>query len=318
MPTERSRCFPGDNGKRNVLSGLITSMRPQQWVKNSFLFAGALFGRYAGAPVTVTDLGYVGLGFLAFCLLSGAVYLINDVLDRERDRLHPVKRARPIASGRVSPGAAVAWAAGCVVGAAALAWLVSYREPAAAARSLFWVAGLLYLAMNLGYSLGLKNIVILDLLLIGLGFVVRVVAGCLAIPVPVSPWLLVCTLLLALFLGLCKRRHEVILLGEGNGATRRVLPKYSPELLNQMIAETTAAVIVAYVLYAVQPHGGYPEGDARMLLTVPFVIYGIWRYQYLAYCRDLGGTPEAAFKDPSFVANGLLWVAVIVALTYWR
>lgn len=300
-----------------MFRGLITSMRPHQWVKNSFLFAGALFGRYAGSPVAWTDVAYVGLGFAAFCALSGSVYIINDVLDCEQDRLHPVKRHRPIASGEVPPGTAIAWAAACVAAAGTLSWLVSYREPLLPARELFWVAGLLYLGMNLGYSFGLKDVVLLDVLLIALGFVVRVMAGCLAIPVPVSPWLLVCTLLLALFLALCKRRHEVMLLGEGNGSTRPVLPKYSPELLNVMIAETSAAVIVAYVLYTMQPHGGYPAGDPRMMLTVPSVIYGIWRYQYLAYRRDVGGTPEAAFKDRGFVVNGLVWVAVVLALTYW-
>ena len=158
---------------------------------------------------------------------------------------------------------------------------------------------------------------ILDLLFIALGFVVRVVAGCVAIPVSISPWILICTLLLALFLGLCKRRHERILLGDGNGATRPVLPKYSPELLNQMIAETTAATIVAYMLYTFQPHGNAPT-DGRMMLTVPFVIYGVWRYQYLAYRKDLGGSPELAFRDPLFLANGLLWVGTVLALAFLR
>ena len=181
----------------------------------------------------------------------------------------------------------------------------------------FWIAPLLYLGLNAGYSLMVKDLVILDVLFIALMFVMRVVAGCLAIPVAISPWLLVCTLLLALFLGLCKRRHELVLLGNGNGATRRVLSHYSPELLNQMIAETTAAIIIAYMLYTFQPHGGAPA-DGRMMLTVPFVIYGIWRYQYLAYRKDVGGNPEMAFRDPLFVGNGVFWVVTVLALTYLR
>ena len=281
-----------------MISGILRSMRPQQWVKNSFLFAGALFGRYAGAPVTVLDLGYVFLAFACFCLLSGAVYLVNDVVDRERDREHPEKCRRPIACGEVSPAAALAATAGCIVAAAALAWVVSFRTPVSETRQYFWVTGGVYLALNAAYSLRVKDLVILDVLCIALGFVLRVVAGCIAIPVEISPWILVCTLLLALFLGLCKRRHELLLLGDGNGSTRKVLPHYTAEMLNQMIAETTAAIIVSYMLYTFQPHPGRAPEDHRMMLTVPFVLFGIWRYQYLAYRKELGGSPELAFKDP--------------------
>ena len=230
-----------------MISSILRSMRPNQWVKNSFLFAGALFGRYAGAPVGAADLLYVVLAFLCFCFLSGAVYLVNDVVDRERDREHPIKRNRPIASGRLPVSMALLATLLCVVVAGALAAAISLRSPADGGHRHFWITGLLYLGLNVGYSLVAKDLVILDLLFIALGFVVRVVAGCVAIPVSISPWILICTLLLALFLGLCKRRHERILLGDGNGATRPVLPKYSPELLNQMIAETTAATIVAYM-----------------------------------------------------------------------
>jgi 4-hydroxybenzoate polyprenyltransferase len=300
-----------------VISSILHSMRPHQWVKNSFLFAGALFGRYAGAPVGAADLFYVTLAFLCFCFLSGAVYLVNDVVDRERDREHPIKRNRPIASGRLPVPTALLAALLCVVVAGALAATISLRPPADGGHRYFWITSLLYLVLNVGYSLIAKDLVILDLLFIALGFVVRVVAGCVAIPVSISPWILICTLLLALFLGLCKRRHEMILLGEGNGATRPVLSHYSPELLNQMIAETAAATIVAYMLYTFQPHGNAPS-DGRMMLTVPFVIYGVWRYQYLAYRQDLGGSPELAFRDPLFLANGLLWVGTVLALAFLR
>ncbi|MDH7570527.1 MAG: UbiA family prenyltransferase, partial [Armatimonadota bacterium] len=235
-----------------------------------------------------------------------------------RDRLHPTKRLRPIAQGSVSPTAAL-WAAGvCVAASTFLAAVVSYREPYSTARAFFWVAAAAYLLLNLGYSLGLKDRVILDVLLIALGFVLRVVAGCLAIPVDISPWLLVCTLLLALLLGLCKRRHEMALLENGNHHTRRVLPHYTPELLNQMISETTAAVLVSYMLYTFQPHLGRPNTDPRMMLTIPFVIYGVWRYQYLAYRHDMGGSPERAFRDRLFLLNGAMWVALVLLLTYWH
>lgn len=301
-----------------MVSGLLRSMRPHQWVKNSFLFAGALFGYYAGASITGADLLYVSLAFVCFCLLSGAVYLINDVVDRKRDRQHPVKRTRPIASGEVPVMGALAAAGIAVVLAGALAWIVSFRTPDAAVRHYFWLTGVAYLGINAAYSCGLKDVVILDVLLIALGFVLRVVAGCVAIPVAISPWILICTLLLALFLALCKRRHELILLGNGCEQTRKVLPHYSAELLNQMIAETTAAIIVAYTLYTFQPHGSHGQAGAWMMLTVPFVIYGVWRYQYLVYQRDIGGSPERAFRDRLFLLNGLLWVITVLALAYAR
>lgn len=301
-----------------MIEGLLRSLRPQQWIKNSFLFAGAIFGRYAGAQVLPKHLVAVALAFCCFCLLSSAVYLFNDLLDREQDRAHPVKRSRPIASGQVPVPVAVLAIVVCLVGAGVLAWFVSFWPNASPVRQLFWVTALAYLGLNVCYSLLLKEIVLLDVLTIASGFVLRVVAGCVAVPVTISPWILVCTLLLALFMGLCKRRDELLLVGGDNVSTRLVLPHYSLELLNQMISQTTAAVIVAYMLYTFQPHGTHASSGFEMMLTVPFVIYGVWRYQYLSYRKEMGGSPEKAFSDVPFLVNLGLWVGVVIALAYSR
>lgn len=285
---------------------LLISLRPEQWTKNLVVFAALLFGRQLLDPSAVV---LSTAAFFIFCALSGAVYLVNDVLDREADRLHPVKRRRPIASGALDPGLALGAAAVLGVGGLAAAFFVSRG---------FLVAATAYLLLLTLYSGPLKRMVILDVLTIALGFVLRAAAGALAVDVPISHWLLVCTILLALFLGLAKRRHELVLLADGATSHRRILQEYSPYMLDQMIAIVAAATIMGYALYTVSPETIAKFGSDQLLLTLPFPIYGIFRYLYLVHQRQGGGSPaEMLLQDRPLLVCVLLW-ALAVALIIYR
>jgi 4-hydroxybenzoate polyprenyltransferase len=256
---------------RSTLRSLITSLRPQQWTKNLFVLAALPFGLKLFDPAAVT---MALAAFVVFCALSGVVYLVNDLYDRENDRLHPTKRLRPIAAGDLAPGTAAAWAA--IIAAAALAaafWIGPVFAAAAAA----------YLVLFALYSRWLKHLVIIDVLSIAIGFVLRTYAGAVAIAVPVSDWLLVCTVLLALFLGLSKRRHEITLLTDGASGHRRILDEYNPYLLDQMIGVVTASTLMAYIIYCTSPDTVQRFGTHHLVLTIPFPIYGILRYLYLVH-----------------------------------
>ena len=258
------------------MTGLIVSMRPEQWTKNLIVFAALIFGLRLFDPAAV---GLSLAAFLIFCALSGVVYLLNDVSDREADRYHPLKSQRPIASGELSPQAALAGA--FVFGLIALAaafWLRFELGLIAAA----------YVALFAVYSRVLKHIVILDVLTIAVGFVLRAAAGAVVIGVPISHWLLVCTILGALFLGLSKRRHELTLLAGAATGHRRILEEYSPYLLDQMIGVVTASTLVAYAIYCTSPETIEKFGTDLLVLTVPFPIYGIFRYLYLVHQRGAG------------------------------
>lgn len=297
---------PACEGARRATATLIVlSLRPEQWTKNLLLFAGLLFG----GRLLELDASLLAVGaFAVFCALSGAVYLINDVADRDADRRHPLKRARPIASGDLSAGTATAAAAG--LGAAALAGAVLIRPAFGAAAVAFTVVLLLY-------SGGLKHVVIIDVLTIAAGFVVRAVAGALAVDVPISSWLLVCTTLLALFLALSKRRHELVLLGDNAIDHRRSLEEYTPYLLDQMIAVVTASTLVAYAAYATSSDTAQRLGTTRLVLTVPFVLYGIFRYLYLVHQKREGGSPAAMLMtDRPLLVCVTLW-AISVALVLY-
>ncbi len=248
------------------------------------------------------------LAFLVFCGLSGAVYLVNDLADLAQDRLHPRKRLRPLASGALSPGTARLAAA--VIGAASLGLSVLLGRP-------FSVLALLYVVLNLLYSFRLKHVVIVDVIVISLGFVLRAVAGAVAIDVAFSTWLLVCTLLLALFLALAKRRHEITSLLDGAADHRRALAEYSPYLLDQMISVVTASCLVAYAFYTLAPETVEKYRTDRLAWTIPFVLYGIFRYLYLVHRKEQGGSPtDILLTDRPLLLDVALWAIAILAIVY--
>ena len=290
---------------RALLAPLLVSIRPEQWTKNLVVFAGLIFG---GRLFHADSIAIAIAAFAIFCGLSSAAYLINDVADREADQQHPLKRARPIASGQLAVQTAVVAATVFSVVSLAGAFAVSWQ--------LGLMAGL-YLAVLLAYSLALKHAVILDVLTIAAGFVVRAVAGAVAIEVPISSWLLVCTTLLALFLGLSKRRHELTLLGESATWHRRILEEYSPYLLDQMISVVTASTLIAYSVYATSADTAARLGTNRLGLTIPFVLYGIFRYLYLVHQKSEGGSPSMLLlNDRPLLACVALWSISVVLLLY--
>ena len=259
-------------------------MRPRQWVKNLFVFAGLIFAQKLLTPLTIVAIA----AFVIFCALSGAVYLLNDVADRDQDRLHPRKRERPIAAGRLSvPGALVA-ALALIVLALGSSLLISPR---------FTLVTAAYVVLLTLYSAWLKHLVIVDVLVVAVGFVLRAVAGAVAIDVEISGWLLICTILIALFLALGKRRHEYLTLGDTAATHRPILAEYSAALLDQMIAVVTASTVTAYALYTMSPETVAKFHTHLLPVTLPFVIYGIFRYLYLLYRRQLGGNPSELFLN---------------------
>jgi len=279
-------------------------MRPEQWTKNAIVFAGLIFGHRLFDPAAV---GLSLAAFLIFCGLSGAVYLINDVSDREADLRHPYKQFRPIAAGTLSVTAAIGWA--IAIGAGAIA--VAFRM-----RPAFGVIAATYLILFVGYSRLFKHVVILDVLTIAIGFVLRAAAGAIAISVPISQWLLVCTILGALFLGLCKRRHELTLLAGDATGHRRILEEYNPYLLDQMIGVVTASTLMAYIIYCTSPETIEKFGTRNLVLTTPFPIYGIFRYLYLVHQRGSGNPSEVLLTDRPLVACIALWGLAVVAIIY--
>ena len=290
---------------RSTVASLIVSLRPDQWTKNLIVFAALIFSVQLLDPAA---LALASAAFLIFCVLSGCVYLINDVSDREADRQHPLKRLRPIASGALGAGTALIWA--ICLGAAALAaayWL----------QPLFGLVAASYLALFVLYTHWLKHVVILDVMSIAIGFVLRALAGGLVIGVPVSDWLLVCTVLGALFLGLAKRRHEITMLGDGASGHRRILEEYDPYLLDQMIAIVAAATLVVYVIYCASPETAERFGTRLLVLTTPFPIYGIFRYLYLVHRKHGGGSPsDMLLRDRPLLSCVALWGIAVVLLIY--
>ena len=296
---------PGRASDRSAAALLARSLRPGQWTKNLFVLAGLLFGRRL---LDVPSILQAAAAFVIFCGLSSAVYLFNDVMDRDADRVHPLKGTRPIASGALSPHVAVTAALILGIAATAAAFLL---------RPMFGVASVAYLVLLVLYSVLLKNLVIIDVLTIAAGFVLRAVAGAVAVAVPISHWLLVCTTLLALFLALSKRRHELTLLAGGATEHRRILQEYSPYLLDQMVAVVTASTLVAYAIYATSAETAERLGTDRLGLTIPFVLYGIFRYLYLVHQKRGGGSPaELLLADrPLLICVGL-WAASVVLILY--
>jgi 4-hydroxybenzoate polyprenyltransferase len=292
---------------RSLPASLLISLRPEQWTKNLVVFAGLLFGQRLFEP-SGRPLVAALAAFAIFCALSGVVYLVNDVADRESDRRHPAKSHRPIASGALSPGAALVGAA--IIGGGAIA-LAFWLDKAFAA------VAVTYLALQTAYSWRLKHVVILDVLTIAIGFVLRAVAGAVVVGVAIGHWLLMCTLLLALFLALSKRRHELVLLAGGAVEHRRILGEYSPYLLDQMIGVVTASTLVAYVISTISPETVQTYGTDRLGLTIPFPLYGIFRYLYLVHLKEGGGSPTSMLiNDRPLLICVALWAAAVVVIVY--
>ena len=289
--------------RRVALPPLVRAMRPLQWSKNSLVFAALLFDK----RVFQWDaLWHTLAAALVFCAVSSAIYLVNDVRDVHQDRLHPRKRFRPIASGEVSPGQAMR---------VAVALLTVGLITAVAVRPEFAIVILAYIALMLAYSYGLKRMVILDVFAIAAGFVLRAVGGAVAIDVPASPWLYVCTALGALFIGFGKRRNEIVTLEAAAGHHRANLEEYSLPMLDQIIAIVSAAMLIAYSLYTFDA-ANVPDSHA-MMLTIPYVAYGLFRYLYLVYRRGEGGSPEVLLiKDPGLISCIAGWVATSLIILY--
>ena len=285
------------------LRHVVVSMRPRQWTKNLIVFLALIFSANQAWHLREPDswallLGKSALAFVLFCLVSSADYLVNDVRDRESDRLHPSKRQRPMAAGLLSPGAALGWAAVFSLVGLGGAFALDLRAGGVVAA---------YIALMLAYSYQLKHIVLLDIMSIAAGFVLRAMAGALVIDVPISPWLYVVTALGALFLAIHKRRAELLLLEDSANQHRPTLEEYTPELLDQMGSLVTASTLVAYGLYTFTAEN-LPENHA-MMLTIPFVLYGLFRYLFLVHRHGLGGSPEEVLlRDKPLVLDILLWV----------
>ncbi|GIW40532.1 MAG: decaprenyl-phosphate phosphoribosyltransferase [Candidatus Binatia bacterium] len=307
MRSEATRLVgSGEKASRGTWSDWVQLVRPTQWTKNLVVFAALIFSKHL---FDFRAFATVSLAFVAFCLLASTAYVVNDLRDRERDRQHPLKARRPIPSGRVSVRGAGLLASALAAGGVGLAaWLGGQ----------FLLLGVSYLVLQLAYSFALKELVILDVMAIATGFVIRAVAGGVVIDVPVSPWLVICTFLLALFLGFAKRRHELVLL-EGKATRHRsALREYSPYFLDQMMSVVTASTVVAYAIYTVSPEVREKLGTDRLYLTLPFVLFGIFRYLYLVHQREEGGNPtQLLLTDGPLLADVLLWVATAAFLLYW-
>ncbi len=295
---------------RPVALSLLKSLRPSQWTKNLFVYGALLFGQRGSGPAFLdrTAIALATAGFAIFCALSGVVYLINDVADRENDRLHPLKRHRPIASGAVSPGLAIGTAIVLAIVALGAAYLL---------RPQFALIAVTYVALQTLYSGPLKHLVIIDVLTIAVGFVLRAAAGAVAIEVPVSHWLYILIMLLALFLALSKRRHELVLLGDGATGHRRILQEYSPYLLDQMIGVVTASTLVSYVIYTISAETVQKFHTDYLGLTLVFPLYGIFRYLYLVHQKEGGGSPSDMLQnDRPLLACVALWALSVAAIIY--
>ena len=304
-----------------LVRDVLTMMRPYQWIKNLFIFPALIFSINLFRPAYVVR---SVAAFCLFCLVAGSIYIFNDLMDIDEDRHHPVKRLRPLASGRVEP--ALAWALFAVFSLFGL--MMSFLLQTG-----FGVITGVYFAMNVAYSLYLKRVVIVDVLIVSMGFVIRAAAGGLVLGVEVSPWLLMCTTLLALFLVLAKRRHELTLLDDRSNMLielsiaagdpekalryRRSLDEYSTYFLDQMIGVTTASTLMAYTLYTLSEDAVAKFGGTGLIYTVPFVIYGIFRYLYLIHQKKEGGNPTRALMgDMPLMVDILLWGMSVVTVLY--
>ncbi|MBO0780780.1 MAG: decaprenyl-phosphate phosphoribosyltransferase [Ktedonobacteraceae bacterium] len=314
---QQATAYPSHPGA--YLLALIQAMRPRQWTKNCAVFIGLVFAQRLLEPLA---LGRAALAFIIFCLASSSIYLLNDLLDLERDRQHPVKRLRPLASGRLP----IPWAItgmGVLVLLSASLILLLYAIPLQQTPDIFakWGGATLlvaliiaaYLLMMVLYSTRLKHVVLIDVFIIALGFVMRIVAGAVAVPVSISPWLYLVTCFLSLFLALCKRRHELVLLQGSASSHRQILKEYNIPMLDQMITVAVTATLIAYSLYTIQGQ----TGNHRLFVTIPFVLYGMFRYLYLVHMRMSGGSPEEVLlRDRYMLGTVLLCTILVVTILY--
>ncbi len=284
---------------------MLRLLRPHQWLKNGFVFIGLLFGHAWNDPVR---LGQALLAFVAFSLLASGVYVMNDLIDREQDRLHPTKRHRPLASGALNVPTALVLMAACILGGMALVALSDSRAA--------WVF-YCYIVLNIGYTLGLKHVVVLDVFIIASGFMLRILAGTQGIGIEPSYWLMLCSLMLTLFLGFAKRQAEFIALDEDGDAAahRRVLEHYSPELLGHFITIASAGAIISYSLYTVSAETIALHGTSKLIYTVPLVMYGMFRYLFLLHRRGGGGDPaRLLLTDAHLLAALFGWLLLVLGI----
>jgi 4-hydroxybenzoate polyprenyltransferase len=291
--------------ERSLVRALVTSLRPSQWVKNAALLAAPIFAQRITHPESLAPML---LGILAFCLLASAVYLANDIVDREADRLHPEKRRRPIAAGNLPVSVAAGSSALLALTGLALSAVVGER---------FLIVAVAYLGLQVVYTAVLKNMVVVDVFAIASGFVLRVVAGAEAIAVPVSNWLYLCTLLLALFLALAKRRAELLLLKGDAIHHRRILAEYTTPMVDQLITVLSSCTVLAYSFYTLSPETIQKFGTDRLKFTVPFVLFGLFRYTYLVHKHGGGEQPEQVLLfDRPMQLNLVAYLATVAWAIY--
>jgi len=285
-----------------MISAIIQILRPKQWTKNLIIFSGLIFSENLFNKILVIESLFA---FLLFCGISSSIYIINDILDLENDRKHPLKCLRPLPSGKIK----INHAAILALLLAAICLSLSF-----ALHFSFGIMGVIYFLSFVLYSTFFKHIVIVDVLVISTGFVLRAVAGALAIEVRVSSWFLICTFLLSLFLALSKRRHELVLLNDQAGEHRKILDEYSPYFLDQMISVVTPSTLLAYSIYTLSPDAICPNLE----FTIPFVVYGIFRYLYLIHQKGEGGNPEIILlTDVPIIINLFLWGLSCIYIIYF-
>jgi 4-hydroxybenzoate polyprenyltransferase len=291
----------------NKLVLSISALRPGQWTKNLFVLAAIFFSKSLFHPHAALK---VCIAFVLYCLVAGSTYLFNDICDRESDARHPVKSKRPVASGRMSVRFAICLMIACMAVAFTGAYLLNIQ---------FFVVCIIAVALQVMYSLVLKKIVIVDVFVIAAAFVLRVFAGGVVINVEISAWILICTLLLALFLALGKRRHELVMVASGVTNDRKVLEEYSSQLLDQMISIVAASTVITYALYTVSESTRLRFHTQNLIFTIPFVLYGIFRYLYLIHTREGGGNPENILvTDKPLYVDILLWISTAGIILYVR
>jgi len=295
-----------DQMHSSTLIQIVKAIRPKQWIKNTVVFAALIFAKQL---FVLSSLVLSICAFCLFCLVTGSVYLFNDVTDVEEDRQHPTKKKRPIASGELSTHTAMAAAVTMGILAVVMSF---YLNPH------FGVVVICYWMVNFAYSKYLKHVVIIDVMVIALGFVLRAVGGAVAIDVEISSWLIICTTLLALFLGFGKRRHELVLMKENAKQHRKILEEYSPYFLDQIIAVLTASIVVTYSLYTMSSRVEMKLQTSHLNLTIPFVLYGIFRYLYLIHQKNRGGNPTSVlFTDKPLLINIALWFTTVCIILYF-
>ena len=284
---------------------LIVSMRPGQWTKNLFIFAGLIFSGNLFHPEILIR---VSSGFILFSLVASSIYIFNDIIDMEYDRAHPEKKDRPLAAGLLS--VPVAYSGAVILATAGLIGALTLDRG-------FFAILISYLIINFAYTIKIKQVVILDIMCISSGFVLRVLAGTELAEVQPSDWLILCTIMLSLFLGFSKRRHELVVTGVNAITHRRVLGEYSLGFLDQMIAVATACTVMSYALYTLSPQTVHRFGTRNLVFSIPFVIYGIYRYLYLIHQKNMGGNPtRELIRDFPLLINAFLWALIAVLIIY--